>query len=336
MRDSFLHVRERAHFLDRAERYKQAMAKGGTTSDVLLRADFGTDNPRGLDIVADMPRHRVVIKDLRESKPYQQPGDMGDRATILETKRGLYTLGESNIYINPKYYGQGEHADDTILFSSTLAHEHIHLLQYEDSRTWNAAYNNSHLNFIHWLDDDDNSLNPVSAVRQLYHTFNRSRQDSKTSQYLIREQEIQARMHEILTCGYASWQRMPANKIELWACMDQMGVDLPHSIWRKLRRDENGIQAMKDFSCSGWMRHQLYRQVDGINKVHSYLSLPEHQERFWHRAMPAIYGNLLELYGDRLGRERMEAGMNPRPAKAVIQYLKDTHSGTLESEGGGT
>jgi hypothetical protein len=53
--------------------------------------------------------------------------------------------------------------------------------------------------------------------------------------------------------------------------------------------------------------------ADGINKAQKVLDSDEKKVLFWKDALPKLYGDLLEMYGDVQGRARLGLGENERP-----------------------
>lgn len=60
-------------------------------------------------------------------------------------------------------------------------------------------------------------------------------------------------------------------------------------------------------------------EVRDLNLVHGYASNNSTQRFMWETAYPAIYGQLLEYYGDSLGRERLGLGPNQQPAVELMK-----------------
>jgi hypothetical protein len=134
------------------------------------------------------------------------------------------------------------------------------------------------------------------------------------SNYFSQEVEMQARLHEVMATGYAAWQKMPASKMELWAAMHNLGLETPSSIKKQLKKSPEGKKALKDFKCTRSIKDMLSQDINELNYVYKFASLKERKEYLWEQSYPAMYGNLLELYGDSLGRERM--GLGPKPIAA--------------------
>lgn len=58
-----------------------------------------------------------------------------------------------------------------------------------------------------------------------------------------------------------------------------------------------------------------------LNLVDEYATFAPVREILWRKAYPAMYGNLLEHYGDGPGRARMGLGANPAAAKKITAAL---------------
>ncbi len=173
--------------------------------------------------------------------------------------------------------------------------------------------------------------------------------------YLSSNVEVQARMHEIMSQAYAEWERMPVTKTEFFAAMHHTGMKLPPSIIENMESTDAGRVALLDFKLGELVKDSVKRPVDLLNNVYDYAHNCYADIILWNDVYPVLYGNLLELYGDKLGRERMGLGQSPRNAFLVLtqllksddmnqedidslvdeipQYIRSTFLGVLKSRG---
>ena len=321
--DSMLYSREQRFNRQRNQEFRRLHEQGQATSEEILRAEFGGEMPHGLDI-RHVPDLICKFHDLRDHESYK------DLSAREQMKKMATTAGRSdfaeNIYLHPHTVAGRDHMRGKMSdFALTFSHEHIHRLQGAEKQTgWLSSISNVNASFLVMLAPE---YGVRDQVKNLCRTFSRTVTDFQlpwkenpfglVKSYLGHETEIQARMHEAMSAGYASWQKLPSTKVELWASLESLGLDIPASVRRNLRTDE-GRQARRDFRVSNNARETISHTVEQLNKVQRYAVFSEDKERFWDKALPGIYGNLIELYGDTEGRARMGMGTNPYPAKQIL------------------
>lgn len=308
---------------ERGINLRRLAAQKKTTAAELLEADFGTSHPAGLDIrhKPDMPVHVKSMLDQLWARPLEI------RNTLYELKSTngyFHPLEPENVYLNPfkgfkPWYPSFE---DLVSQGNTLMHETIHRLQNEERQGgWLSSIDDLHMRSVKELDP---AVTFADKARRLKTEFNRSSMDRRTgiSRYLMQEIEMQARLHSILAAGYISWQKMPVTKIELWAALHNLGVKTPSQIIEALRSTPEGKSALEKFKVGMPVKRSVTKYISEFNDVYKYAGMPQNQLKLWDMAFPAMYGNLLELYGDGPGRERMGLGLNPYPYRHVLGSLR--------------
>lgn len=196
--------------------------------------------------------------------------------------------------------------------ADVIAHESSHLLQAHDDR----------ISLSSALGDNRTPLKML---------FN-----SKSSRiaYLSSEFEMQARMFTVLTNAYIQHGRMPLTRYELWAALASQGVTPPDGILRQAQTNPELAKAFRDFPAS-----QDYIDKYGdkmgksdLNKVNESASDNEAQAKLWNKVYPFLYGDLLEIMGDRLGMVRMGHSHNVQLREMFMKAARDHMSGELKAD----
>lgn len=261
---------------ERARAINAMYKHGRANSQTILTADFGGDwPPRGLDI-STAPDTNVFFWHFIDN-----PAECG---YVLNTER------ENRIYINRLY-------DLVLAFNAaaactadTISHENIHILQ--KSMIWRGISDCFGQYARHGIRQMLRSgLGPLSA-------------------YDAAEDEIQARMHEIVAHHYRERGTIPLNRDEILALLEAEGVDIHPDCTRFLLADPDGCEAMIKFHPPSY-RKGIFKPdpVRHINRAIAAIA-PDHRYRFSADILPGIYGNLLELYGDREGSRRIGHARN--------------------------
>lgn len=329
--DSMLYSREQRFNRERNIAMRTLFEQGETSSADIIRAKFGGEMPHGLDLQY-LPDFKCTFHNLGEAEEVQS---MSAREKLIYFSRVAGLGGQDErIYIHPGYravgnpMGQHEQA-----LTRIIAHEHTHRLQGEDRQIgWDNAMDGMNTAFLTMPRSSDNLWDGAKnlcrvfahAVMDIGPTY-KSGKEMNIKNYLSRECEIQARMDEVMMEGYASWQKMPTTRLELWAALESAGMDLPRSVRRELR-SEDGRQARRDFRMSGRAQENVAHVVKQLSQAEGLAIFTEDKDKFWHGAVPRIYGNLIELYGDTEGRARMGLGTNPIAAKQILRNVADTEN----------
>lgn len=139
--------------------------------------------------------------------------------------------------------------------------------------------------------------------------------------YFARNEEMQARMQEILAMGYQQWQKMPLNKTELWAALINFGMSPPKAVREHMETPE-GKDALAEFKVLESIRKSMAGTVGTFKTIQAWAGDDDVKQALWDVQYPLLYGELLEMYGDIPGRARMKLGSNPRPSIEISSYLK--------------
>jgi len=138
--------------------------------------------------------------------------------------------------------------------------------------------------------------------------------------------EVQARLHEIMIDGYKRWGRMPQNRDELWAAMKNAGVKPPPEIAQHLSSLPENSGARHFLSCKkGGIIDKAIGTISEIQAVVNSFSKAG-KDTFWRQTLPELYSDLIEMYGDRPGRERFGLGINPKQAVSAPKNPVSTFS----------
>jgi hypothetical protein len=136
---------------------------------------------------------------------------------------------------------------------------------------------------------------------------------------LSKGSEIQARIHQIVIDGYPRWGRLPAARDEFYAAMQNAGFKLPPEIEKQLENLPADSSARHFLSCEKATSKVCKNKVADIQSIIE--ALPEKSRSgFWNEVMPALYSDLIEMYGDGPGRARLGLGVNPK-AQMPLKYF---------------
>ncbi len=330
-----------ARITSRAKRWKALYNAGGGTVSEYIHADFNTDCPTGLD-TAPWDEQFIRIESTFKSEGFKNLSFLGK---ILSLRWGGWVQKNKNdvINLNSLHYSLPSFAlraplrklrgEKPITMADIIPHEFVHTRQHYSNHSGWIRNNDEN-------DIDHVGINDLSKPRRIWRTAARAYYNIATgmktkagtiSNYYAKNIEIQARLHEILAHGYSQWERLPTSKTELSAALINLGLDAPASILDELNSTEKGLKALKDFSVLPSIKDSISGTVQTFNRIHKYTGETDVQEAIWDNKYPLLYGELIEFYGDKLGRERMEMGTNPRPVIEVMYALKK-HDGTMTKE----
>ena len=243
----------------------------GNSLDI-LRADFGgVWPPHGLTITTT-PAHDITIE--RYARLFSD-----ETAHVSNQERALC------IHMNLLN-------DVTALFNrastaraDTISHENIHILQKVMIR---------------------NGLGNVFGQFARVGIKNmRKKNLSEGSHYASSEDELQVRIHLLVSRYYRDHGKIPMNQHELLSLMHHEGVNLDKDTVAELYKSEQGLRAVGIFFKDPKSRPFLKSEpVQNINTAIHAID-DQHKVNFCRVALPALYGSLLEIYGDREGSRRM-------------------------------
>ncbi|MGZ9097830.1 MAG: hypothetical protein ACXW30_05995 [Micavibrio sp.] len=315
------------------------LMQGHASIDELLHASFGEWPPKGLDIVgtnnqqvnlmslwkmanhldAAYPHetgllHQSKLLGHKLSDTFKVAGRatlVGERVIGINKLTTTY-LNMVNVLLSGRIWSaltgkfNGVHA--------TLAHESAHILQGDHYyRAQNAFGSNNAQNI--WRNQKDVASNEIakrifdqhqakpSILTRLFDKVS----SEIDSAYYKQGIEIQARLHEIVTDGYQRWGKLPQNRAELFAAMKNSGFKLPESIRKEMEQSPDIDNIRRIFS--GWRVQNEAQAVSDITFAEKLLTAKGRVE-FWDKAMPELYSDLIEMYGDSQGRARFGLGMN--------------------------
>ena len=332
MRENLLYSRHDLAARDRIRRIQDVIAEGETTTDAILRAEFGGDKINGLDIKG-YPVRPVKIVPL-EQAAYVQDMSARERTRYLRNVAGSAGHGADinlkQVYIDilaEPYRLRRATLPYMAAKTSIVSHENTHRLQYAavyEGWMGGSTYTSERLILynLHGNGSLHKMMNAVFKAAQSVMDFAvKMKEGHKVSNYYVEGVEIQARMHEIMVAGYAQWGRLPANKIELQAALYNAGIKMPLRVDWALASHPEGQQALRDFRCSARVAEIVAHPVSGINKAIDFALLPARRAHVWDVVFPQQYGHLIEMYGDGPGRARMGLGPNPAPVIAAAAVV---------------
>jgi hypothetical protein len=331
-----LYAREEMNLKQRDVRFqelaKEKVFDGALISSrELLEADFGSLDINGLSIT-NAPETLCKIQDMRRNPDYESLTEEEKRAELIHVA-GRAGAGE-DIFIHPRYFDEQTLKTQIRGFSNTLSHEHIHRLQASENETgWSSAFWNPNMLFLKMPEYNSgikgkakNLIGKIAKQTFDKHAHIKTGGHFNVTNYFSKEYEIQARLHELMVQGHTSWQKLPANKCELWAALNNLGLKMPIKYRIELHASEEGRAALREFKVSPVLRYSARHTIRDLNYISDYIGYESKRETFWNEALPAIYSNLIELYGDGPGRERFGFGPNPLPARNVLQALNDPYT----------
>lgn len=200
-------------------------------------------------------------------------------------------------------------------FSELVGHEHIHILQ--KNRPVNADVFSHEYNV---LDGDlaDLTMSKLDSFGELISGID-SFIALQIPRYLRADAEVQARLHTIMVQNCKSWNQLPQDKPSLFLALDEAGVSIPRSM--KIALDLlNKKSEYKNFKIKKTLTSLFNRQVRRIsnpavtemNSIINGLIQEDAKITFWTETLPFLYGNWLEMIGDKDGLKKM--GIN-KPIK---------------------
>lgn len=279
----------------------QLLMRGHATMRELLEMSFGEWPVKGLEIDPDR-KHEQGVRFIRKDK--------GHLAAVqpLDWRRAI------------RYNNQlAEDAKSGILsLHGIFCHEAAHVLQNE-SVYWKS--DSVIVGLIAWpfVQTYHRIFKKTQAEKiagkflheecaYLRAEFNGKRSSTiETVEYLAHSKELQARLHEVMAEGYQDWSCLPKTKYELLGSFVSAGVlepsDIPIEIEDPifLQKIQMPIRAASEISY-------LLKEVFFTKSVRG---------RFVNEILPALYVNLLELYGDKNARQRFGLDENYKPIKQV-------------------
>lgn len=184
-----------------------------------------------------------------------------------------------------------------------IGHEHVHILQKDDLESGKSGFNIVANTLKTKL---ENALKARAPKR--YYLDNML--SGNTVSYFLNDYELQARLHNLVACGYQKHGRIPMSRHELWAALIDTGVMAPQEIHEELKNSSD--RSHEDFHKPG-PRSSFNRAARGLadktvaemNTAYRAHLFDDLKNKFWRETLPYLYGHLLELYGHETGRQDM-------------------------------
>lgn len=280
----------------------QLLMRGHATVDELLQASYGEWPPKGLDIITQNPQ-TVSFGDIKERVEEGLSDALGD-ATLVGKRR--IRMNHEDLYEKPSQIGKSA-------YTFTLGHETTHILQGDNFYRLGEAYG-AHSAVIKEqqmvLDKNDRVARIFSSFPN--HDAPHTDVDKKwiASADLESGIEVQARIHEIIIDGYQKWGSVPTSPEEFMVAMKNSGLDIPDDVFESFKSSPTFEQTDRAFGTSDVSKKS---PVNAINLIQKGIT-EEGRLEFWNKAMPELYVDLIEMYGDGPGRARFGMGENIRPA----------------------
>lgn len=324
---------------DQRERMaNKLLMQGSATIDEIMFASFGEWPPAGLKIAGENNR-RVSFMSLWQMNthlngvngPEHQMsvfGKLKDSFTVagratLDKDRIIGINKGTTIYIDRfialmKGNLFAAITGDADTLKTTMAHETAHLLQ--GDHYWRAKEVFGHENSQKiWRGQNDATSNMLARDVFDSHTkkpgflanaFNKvAIFFGFGSSYYQQGIEIQARIHEVVADGYQRWGTMPGNRAELYAALENAGLNVPDKYLDEIQKSP----MVEDIEILFQSKKANGKVSDAVNDLNSTANMltDEGQDKFWDVTIPAMYSDLIEMYGDEPGRERFGLGINP-------------------------
>lgn len=251
--------------------------QGRGDSLAILRADFGgVWPPRGL-VITQPPAHEITLQ--RYTKIFS-----GETASVSNQEH------DHCIHINRWGHLSSLFNRDSQARADTIAHENIHILQ---KIMIQQGLRNSFGQFYR------------HGVKEMVH-----KNAGSYARYLCAEDEFQVRLHLLVSRYYRDHGKIPLNQHELWSMLHHEGVKITDNCLQALYESDQGLRALgkffRDPKTLPLFKSGLMREINTA----LYSISDHHKEKFCRVTIPALYGSLLEIYGDREGSRRMGYGHN--------------------------
>lgn len=292
----------------------QLLKRGHASIKEILTASFGEWPLKGLEIGLHVDNDQSVTFKPLTNRGVAARASFGGKKTIWVNAELCPT--------KPTLFGSS--------LNSILGHETTHILQADhlkmaaetfgsvtrkkDFRTYTEFSKRVAMSdtIMSDLTDDKENLGRFS-LRTAFNAAIRLMKPSDYLSYMREGREIQARMHEIIMDGYQRWNRMPQNKDELWAALTNAGLKPPLEIARHLESLPTNSN-VQDFLSKQATPVWSAREIQTISRTLSKAGL----DIFWNKTLPALYADLIEMYGDTPGRARFGMGVNPKTEKKHV------------------
>lgn len=301
---------------DKRERMaNQLLARGHATVDELLEASYGDWPPKGLDLIDGNPQVVTFVDMLGMTdldKDTSPEGRKKQREELANVGGRARVSGAREIGISPKNDSLTLRFTGRSALASLMGHETAHILQGdhywraheifepEDAQEITMRMNDARSNVMAKAVFSSKNINPGAEfgdpeAKPLW----------KNLAYLSQGVEIQARMHQLMAEGYQQWGVMPTTKTELMVAMINMGLKVPALFRRELESAPDFERASETFKYDNPQSNRHVRStMHALNYAQSQGLNDRGQKMFLNFLIPCLYGDLIEMYGDRYGLER--------------------------------
>lgn len=323
---------------------RRLLKRGHASMKEILTIAFGEWPPKGLDVnpavphaqeVAFKPFMNQIITDWKRKKGFWPRlwATVKLPFTILSEELGVagraLLASERLIWMNklmcvymPRLVGRSS-------VGSTLGHEAVHSLQGDNyyradeiygaegaQKIWAAQRAPTSALIMDDLKAYDKSFRK-NVLKRAFHAAARVVSARPGIDYLKTGVETQAFFHEALAAGYRQWGTMPQDMTGLWRALVSMGLTPPEEVKATLDVLPPDAPAHK---FDKHIHTEAARNLKAIDRSLSH----EGRERFWKVTLPALYADLIEMYGDRPGRARFGFGPNTKGQIQAAVYGPST------------
>jgi hypothetical protein len=152
--------------------------------------------------------------------------------------------------------------------------------------------------------------------------------------YLMTDTEAQPRLFTMLSNAYIQHGIMPQNKYELWAFLISQGLTPPRTIVNLAKTIPGLRKALRDFPRDeDYIKHYSDKfagpQMEMVTDAMKTEGLKFH---IWNQVFPVLYGDMLEVMGDRLGMVRMGHTHNVQLREIFMKAGVDFAAGTKDAD----
>jgi hypothetical protein len=268
--------------------------QGHATVEEMMTAAYGVWPPKGLDIAPGAFLARPVTLKLTD---LPVSGYIEEKERIVHINRDAIIARYSPVH-------------------PTLGHEGFHMLQYDYGLRAEELFGPAAAQLQGGLplscDSIAEKLTSFDRT-QPHEEFNKAaRKNARNVElaHLDTGRELQARLHVVMAEAYQDWQDMPQTKEELWMLLQSSYIQPPEAVAAQLKALPEDARARKFIHRRGY--EQSRREVKAVDEVRMFLATLSDAGRamFWRETAPALYADMIEMYGDRKGRERFGLGPN--------------------------
>ncbi|MGB9152348.1 MAG: hypothetical protein WCD70_04590 [Alphaproteobacteria bacterium] len=312
--------------------------RGHATIKELLILNYGEWPLRGLNIVTDehlnqevslSPMHRYFMSQIKQPTNGFLSRLQSIANAIFSSKKAaslVVLTDKREIFLNHIKLKREFLVNGRLLTHRVLAHELRHIQQFDPlfptraKDLYGSRIDASYRNGANVVNDAvslllEDSLKDVSSVRQTWEKFVKKNakliQDAtgirSKKNYFTAGIEIQALLEELFVHGYPHWPRMPTNHPELYAALIDAGLQPPRNIMADFQKTPGFPEAQATFKSK---TPQYKEALSGLQQSIHHLPNEHARELFWTETLPILYADIIESFGDREGRSRMQLGCN--------------------------